>query len=207
MVERASVDASKACAGRLYGAESHFEAIAERGHGTLSYAALKLVDAVLVDEFVDVVIPLAANRLQHVVAIDACLATKVVSVEGRLGPSRHVLLHPILHALEALAVGLVEVVLRLLQLFVGRDFSNLADYRLGQLQSHRLEHTHTERGIQQGEDDDINHHEIYLVVEGNEEEVHGAQAQQKAVGIEVFREVGMGEAPRQAKDVNYVVEI
>lgn len=208
LVDGAALAPLEAGAHGLDGAEACVAAVRERGGLATAHHALQFLDAEGVDVLVRVVEALAAHALQHQVAVDAHGLAQAVTPEGVVLPLLLVVLHPQLYALEAQEVGLVEVLLLGLGHLFGRGrLLDLPYDRLGQVERHGLQRAEGQVEVEQGEDDDIHHHQRDVIVYGAEAVVERRDAQGQAVAQHVAGHIGMPcHAVGQHEDVGDVVK-
>ena len=154
----------------------------------------------------DIVVALRAQALQHEVAVETGEAAKLVAREEHVGKGL-LFLHEIFQRLEAHEVGAVEVVgLGNGELcFRGRR-GYLADNGIGHGVEHGAHDSEEEKHVDNGEEEDIYGKPDEIEIERQDNEVKAHDAERRAIGYEVARELEAAhQAMRQKEDVGDVV--
>ena len=155
LVQCDSLYLQEAGADGLDGAEPGAKGVVERIHLASCYHPLQLCHTERADLVVHIVEALAPDALQDKMAVQAHLLTEAVASERAVLPFLAMFLHPVVDALEAVQVGLVEVILLFLLAFLDWNFGYLADEGAWQLERYRLQRAEHEIEVQYGEENNI----------------------------------------------------
>lgn len=193
--------------GGLGDAEAEAVEETEVGHLARVDGAPQFADAVARDVLVHVVVALRAQALQHEVAVEADEPAEAVAVEVAIGIGL-LLLHHIFHCVEAVLVGLVEVVLRSLHQFaLRRTFLHRDEFGVADGVEHGAQDAERERKVDNHESHLIDDEAHGIEAQREHDEVERGEAQQRAVEHEVVALLELAhQAARQYEDVDDVVE-
>ena len=196
----------EACADGLYRAEAGGECVAHALDVAAGDHPLQFGHAKAADVVVNVIEALTPDTLQDEVTVQTDLLTQTVAAERAVFPLLVMLLHPVVDDFEAAQVCLVEVLLFLLLVLLGR-FRHFLDDGPRQLQRDGFQRAKHEVEVQEGKQDDVDGQQSPVVEYGDVCVEDYGEPHRHAVSQQVSRHVGVsGHSARQHEDVGDVVD-